>query len=180
MNKTNRVILAVLEAFSVIALFVVSVAFLIAFNYGRSELVIVAIYVCLALGTDVIAVGHILIVQEATTGRAPVWLVVFTYSKLCQSVAYTGISLFVVSNILGVELPYGGQLAAALVSCAAAGAVLTAAMFIVLWISSVGFGYRIRPWPWQVVRDIARPKYAPPGVRARAKVRDQQADQKDT
>jgi hypothetical protein len=62
-----------------------------------------------SLGTDVIAVGHILIVQETNTGRAPVWLVVFTYSKLCQSVAYTGISIFVVSNVLGLELPFGAS-----------------------------------------------------------------------
>lgn len=154
MNKSTRIFLMSLEVFSLVALLVVATVFVLVFHYGRNEAVIVAVYIALALGTDIIAVGHVLIVQDAENGRAPVWLVVFTYSKLSQSIAYTGISLFVVSAVLGWQIPLGEQLAAGLVSCAAAGAVLTAITFVALWRSQVGFNYRIRPWPWSVVQDI--------------------------
>jgi hypothetical protein len=160
-NKSTRIFLMSLEIFSLVALIVVTSVFVLVFHYGRNQAVIIAVYVALALGTDVIAVGHILIVQNSENGRAPVWLVVFTYSKLCQSIAYTGISLFVISSVMGWHIPFGGQLAGGLVSCAAAGATLTAITFVALWRSNVGFNYRIRPWPWQVVKDIAEGKEEP-------------------
>jgi hypothetical protein len=154
MSRGMRLFITICEVFSIIAVVTVAITFLLVFNLGSHELVTLATYIALALGTDVVAVGHIFIVNQSEDGRSPIWLVVFTYSKLFQSLAYTGVTIFVFAAVLEVPLPLDGRLAGGLVGCASAGAVLTATMFLSLWWSRLGFDYRVRPWPWQVIKDI--------------------------
>jgi len=160
MSKRKALALGLLEFFALYAIILVLGGFLLAlqvddFRGVSGSAAVILAYGGLALQAMVLAVGHVLLIMEYQGGRAPAWLVAFTYSKIAQSVAYVGVDLFVIAELFGIELPYDGRVTFALVACAAVGGMLAASVFVLSYLT-VGFRYMIRPWPWQMVGDLRR------------------------
>lgn len=138
----------------------VALAWLVYATAGRDPFR-VAVYADLALSTLVLAVGHAVVISTFPDGRAPAWLVAFTYSKIAQVVTYSLVGYLVTEraylgwSLLGSERTNEHAVYAAIGAMAAAN-TLAAAVFVAVLVMAGGFRVRIRPWPWQVVGDVIR------------------------
>lgn len=114
----------------------------------------IALYGAMAFATLDLAIGHIVLISGSKDGRAPAWLVAFTYSKISQTFTYYSVLALVISRADGVSPGYLEHLAYAMIGASAVAQIIAATVFTVVWLSKRGFGYRIPPWPWSVLREI--------------------------
>ncbi|WP_273845373.1 hypothetical protein [Rubrobacter calidifluminis] len=109
------------------------------------------IYTLFAISESVLGIGHLLLIRRGEEGKASVWLVAFTYSKLGLAVTFWAIVALVTLRSI-----YGFHLVPDLYQ-ALAYAFVGSAMFVNL-VSAVVFAvgyylgclsYQIWPYPWR-------------------------------
>lgn len=113
-----------------------------------------ALYGSIDAATLVLALDHLAIINDSEDGRAPAWLVAFTYSKFSQVLAYASVILLVAARIYHAEAYVLEPLAYAMIGSAAVSTVLAATVFVIVARMPEGFRYCIRPWPWSAIGDL--------------------------